>query len=76
MKKHQIQQGIYPRINEIAMDVFELVFTIKMQQIAKTVTLDQVINKIYSTSKFSNDTTKLIKDMRKKKYSKRNTEKN
>ena len=62
------KQQIYPRIDEIAMNVFELVFTIKMQQIVKTVTLNQVIKKIYSTSKFSDDTTKLIRDMRKKKY--------
>ena len=67
MEKQQIRQ-IYPRINEVAMNVFELVFTIKMQQIVKTVTLNQVIKKIYSTSKFSDDTTKLIRDMRKKKY--------
>ena len=60
------KQQIYPRIDKIAMNVFELVFTIKMQQIVKTVTLNQVIRKIYSTSKFSDDTTKLIKDMRKK----------
>jgi len=62
------KQQIYPRIDEIAMNVFELVFTIKMQQIVKTVTLNQVIRKIYSTSKFSDDTTKLIKNMREKKY--------
>ena len=67
MEKQQIRQ-IYPRIDEIAMGVFELVFTIKMQQIVKTVTLNQVIRKIYSASKFSDDTTKLIKDIRKKKY--------
>ena len=67
MEKQQIRQ-IYPRINEVAMNVFELVFTIKMQQIVKTVTLNQVIRKIYSTSQFSDDTTKLIRDMREKKY--------
>ena len=63
-----MMKQLYPKINNIAMDAFELVFTIKMQKVVDAVTLAQVVERIQSRVQFADDTTALILDMRKKEY--------
>ncbi len=68
MQEMSMMQQLYPKIDNIAMDAFELVFTTKMQRIVETVTLNQVIERIQSRLQFADDTTALIRDMREKEY--------
>ena len=68
MKEMSMMQQLYPKIDNIAMDAFELVFTIKCERVAETVTLTQVIERIRSRLQFADDTTTLILNMRKKEY--------
>ena len=68
MQEMSMMQQLYPKIDNIAMDAFELVFTVKMQRIVETVTLNQVIERIQSRLQFADDTTALIRDMREKEY--------
>ena len=68
MKEMSMMQQLYPKINNIAMDAFELVFTIKMQRVVETVTLTQVVERIQSRLQFADDTTTLIMNMREKEY--------
>ena len=63
-----MMQQLYPKIDNIAMDAFELVFTTKMQRIVEAVTLNQVVERIQSRLQFADDTTALIRDMREKEY--------
>lgn len=68
MNEMSMMQQLYPKINNIAMDAFELVFAIKMQRVAETVTLAQVVERIQSRLQFADDTTTLIQNMREKEY--------
>jgi len=68
MQEMSMMQQLYPKIDNIAMDAFELVFTTKMQRIVETVTLNQVIERIQSRLQFADDTTALILNMREKEY--------
>lgn len=68
MKEISMMQQLYPKINNIAMDAFELAFTIKMQRVVETVTLNQVVERIQSRLRFADDTTALILNMREKEY--------
>ena len=68
MKEMSMMQQLYPKINNIAMDAFELVFTIKMQRVVETVTLNQVVERIQFRLQFADDTTALILNMREKEY--------
>lgn len=66
MKEMPMAQQSDPKINNIAMDMFELVFAIKMQKVVETVSLTQVIERIQYRLRFTDDTTTLILDMRQK----------
>lgn len=68
MQEMSMMQQLYPKIDNIAMDAFELVFATKMQRIVETVTLNQVIERIQSRLQFADDTTALILNMREKEY--------
>lgn len=68
MKEMSMMQQLYPKVNNIAMDAFELAFTIKMQGVVDAVTLNQVVERIQSRVQFADDTTALILNMRKKEY--------
>jgi len=68
MQEMSMMQQLYPKIDNIAMDAFELVFTTKMQRIVEAVTLNQVVERIQSRLQFADDTTALIRDMREKEY--------
>jgi len=64
-----IQKEIYPKVDELATNTFELVFAIKMQRIMEKVNLNQVIERIQSKLQSDTpDTTELIREMREKEY--------
>ena len=68
MNEMSMMQQLCPKINNIAMDGFELVFAINMQKVAETATLAQVVERIQSKLQFADDTTTLIQNMREKEY--------
>jgi len=64
-----IQKEIYPKVDELATNTFELIFAIKMQRIMGKVNLSQVIERIQSKLQTDTpDTTDLIREMREKEY--------
>jgi len=66
MKGMPMAQQLYPKIHNIAMDVFELVFAIKMRKVVETVSLTHVIERVQYRLRFTDDMTTPILDMRQK----------